>query len=142
MRCIIGVNAHYITFTVHYIYITFTLHMNTFYIATVSTRLILVSGQFGADNSAQDNSSRTIRRKEYNINLLENPALIKKMQQYFSSIPLPIQQYVFINPSSISAILFHQSRFHFSNIFSPILLPSQQYFPSIPLPCQQYLFVI
>src|SRR6218665_1491266 len=180
MRCIIGVNAHYITFTVHYIYITFTLHMNTFYIATVSTRLILVSGQFGAgqfgaDNSAQDNSaqtirrdnsSRTIRRKEYNINLLENPALIQKNSAIF-----------FINPASISAILFHQSRLHSSNSFSSIQLPFQQqyfflnpasisatffinppsisaiffssvplpfrqYSSSIPLPCEQCLFVI
>src|SRR6218665_257470 len=59
------------------------------------------AGQFGADNSAQDNSartirrdnlSRTIRRKVYIINFIENSA---STQQYS----------------------FHQSRFHFSNFF-------------------------
>src|SRR6218665_1695114 len=106
------------------------------------------------DNSAQDNSARTIRRKEYNINLLENSALIHTnsaiffinpasisamlfhqsglhFSNNFSSIPFPFQKYVFINPASISAAIFcHKSRFHFSNIFS-----------KIPLPFQQYLFI-
>ena len=127
------------------------------------------AGQFGADNSARtirrDNSSRTIRRKEYNINLLENPALIQKIQPYFSSIPLPFQQYFFINPAFTSAIFFHQSRFYFRNMFSSIPLPFQQQyffinpasisaiffhqyrfnfsnFLSIPLPFQRHLFVI
>ena len=65
----------------------------------------------------------------------------------------------FINPASISAIFFHQSHFHFSNVFSSIPLPFQQYlfhfsnffpiplpfrqfFSSILLPFQQHLFVI
>ena len=57
----------------------------------------MVPGQFGADNS-----SRTIRRKVYVINFIENPA---STQQYS----------------------FHQSQFHFSNL-SSILLPFRQYF--------------
>src|SRR6218665_197908 len=118
-------------------------------------------GQFGADNSAQDNlaptirrnnSSRTIRRKVYIINVIENFAssqqyfltsrihfsnifhqicfhfnnILSSIQipfwQYFSSIQLPFQHY------------FHQSRFHVNNTFSSIQLPFQQYFSPIPLP--------
>ena len=54
----------------------------------------------------------------------------------FLSFQLPFQQYFlinfasisaifFTNPASISAMCFHRSRFHFSNIFSPIPLPFQ-----------------
>src|SRR6218665_2912732 len=55
-------------------------------------------------------------------------------RQYFSSIPLSYQQYSFIfnnilsiDPASNSAILFHQSSFHSSNMLSSVLLLFQQY---------------
>src|SRR6218665_3822977 len=66
-----------------------------------------------SDNSAQDNSARTIRRRVYIINFMENPA---STQQYS----------------------FHQFRFHFSN-FSLIPLPFRQYFSSILIPNSYYL---
>src|SRR6218665_2496839 len=65
------------------------------------------------DNSAQDNSartirrdnlSRTIRRKVYIINFIENPA---STQQYsFHQSRFHFSNF-FINLASISAILFH-----------------------------------
>src|SRR6218665_2294244 len=88
------------------------------------------------DNSAQDNSARTIRRGQfgakYNINFIENPVFI---HHYFSSIPLyfgniflinlaSISAISFINPASDSAVYFHKSR----GILSSISLPFQQYF--------------
>src|SRR6218665_3923989 len=106
------------------------------------------------DNSVQDNSARTIRRKVYNINLLVKPRFQSNKFSHifhhcpfhfsntFSSIPPPFQQYFFVNLTSISAIFFINSRFHLSSTFSSIPLPYQQYFSSVPLPFQQYLFVI
>src|SRR6218665_916549 len=78
------------------------------------------AGQFGANNSARtilrDNSLRTIRRKDYNFNLLENPALIQKNSAIF-----------FINLASISAILCHQIS-DISAIFFINPLTFQKYF--------------
>src|SRR6218665_2658286 len=70
------------------------------------------AGQFGADNSAQDNSartirrdnsSRTIRRKVYNYKFYRK---FRYLSAIFSHIPLPFQQYFFINPASISTVFF------------------------------------
>src|SRR6218665_2920933 len=69
------------------------------------------------DNSAQDNSARTIRRgqfgaAQFRADKSTQSICYKFYREYpfhtaifFSSIPVPFQQSI-INPSSISAILF------------------------------------
>ena len=69
----------------------------------------------------RDNSSRTIRRKVNIINFIENSASSQPyfltsrfhFSNIFSSIPLPFQQYFFINTASISAtFICHQIYFY------------------------------
>src|SRR6218665_1869637 len=112
------------------------------------------------DNSAQDNSARTIRRGQFGG---DNSALDNSAQQFvadnsaqtiililykiqlslsdiFSSIQPPFQQYIFINIASISPIFVSSISLPFqqSSFYQSISAIS---FSSIPLPFQQALFI-
>src|SRR6218665_290399 len=90
-----------------------------------------VPGKFVGRQFVADNSSRTIRCGQfvaiYN-NFIVSTASISTT--FFSSLPLPLQQY-----------LFHDSRFHFSSIIliNPASI-SATLFSSLPLPFQQHVF--
>src|SRR6218665_237762 len=119
------------------------------------------------DNSAQDNSARTIRRGQFGA---DNSALDNSARQFVADnsaqniililkkIPLSFTN-IFVNSVFISAKFSHQSSFHFRNTFFINLVSisaiffinpasvSAVYFhqsrsisSSIPLPFQQYFF--
>src|SRR6218665_2465920 len=89
-----------------------------------------VSGQFGADNSALDNSARQF--------VADNSAqriilILEKIPLSFTNIFRDSGLYF----SKISAVLFSSMSFHFGNIFNKFRFHFSNIIFSIPLPFQQ-----